>query len=521
MTAPITRYARASSGLVRELSWWDVFLITLSAPTGSGIMYYAVRTSGHPGGNISLAFVLGMILFLPFVISSAILASTLPRSGGPYVAISRLLHPLIGFLAAALLIFAESSLIGVVGFLVMAISGGMAGGVAQAYHWGALLSFSECLQGPIGSIGGGILWVLIFWFIMLQRPSVFRYLLRGLFTITLLPAAVAALLFFSATQSEALARFDALWGAGTVQKIFLAASANGWHQDAFSFSATMGLLLIVIWAFNGIEVASYAGGEVQVPTRSFWKGLLLGWLAVGAVYILFVYAVTRSFGDFINAYDFLFTSHSETLSQIMPSITPSIPFYLMPLLRHPFIALLFSLLFVLWFAKMMPPLHLATSRLLFALAMDRLLPERVATVNPRTAAPTWASHITALIAIGGVFMYFFDVKTLLGSLMFCTMFIAWANGLVLFLLPFKHRDLVPPGWLRARVLVLPAVSWVGLVAMAAGFFLLYLTLRDVTRSVLVALLLFIASILSFYVLRVRALRAEGFTTAGAELLPPD
>lgn len=94
------RYARKSSGLVRQLRWWDVLFITISAPTGSGILYYAVRTSGQPGGNIAIAFAIGALLFLPMVLSSLVLVAAMPRSGGPYVGVSRLLHPSLGYLAA-------------------------------------------------------------------------------------------------------------------------------------------------------------------------------------------------------------------------------------------------------------------------------------------------------------------------------------------------------------------------------------------------------------------------------------
>lgn len=92
-------FARRASGLVRELSWWDVLLFTLAGPAASGMTYYTVKVPGlYPGGNIVLAFLVGLIIWIFPVIVLAIFASSFPRSGSLYVVISRVLHPLFGFI---------------------------------------------------------------------------------------------------------------------------------------------------------------------------------------------------------------------------------------------------------------------------------------------------------------------------------------------------------------------------------------------------------------------------------------
>ncbi|MEM3988438.1 MAG: hypothetical protein QXZ22_07585 [Sulfolobales archaeon] len=52
-------FVRRASGLVRELSWYDVTIWALATPAASGMTYYAVKILGNPsayGGNIALSF---------------------------------------------------------------------------------------------------------------------------------------------------------------------------------------------------------------------------------------------------------------------------------------------------------------------------------------------------------------------------------------------------------------------------------------------------------------------------------
>ena len=96
-------FARQISGLYRELTWRDVLIITVSAPTASGILYYTVNVqSSYPGGSVSLAFLMGLIIFLPISFAVSMLATAMPRSGSLYVNVSRLLGSSVGYIGALL-----------------------------------------------------------------------------------------------------------------------------------------------------------------------------------------------------------------------------------------------------------------------------------------------------------------------------------------------------------------------------------------------------------------------------------
>ncbi|HEY3571522.1 MAG TPA: APC family permease [Thermoanaerobaculia bacterium] len=518
----MARYVRQSSGLVRELRWWDVLFITVAAPTGSGILFYSVQTSGQPGGSIVMAFAIGMALFLPMVMASMLLASAMPRSGGPYVGISRLVHPAVGYLASCLLIIGDGIVVGVLGFILMQVGGATLSVVGQAYHLETLVRIGSGMGANPWAPLGTVAWVVIFWAIMLRSPTVFRRILAALLLLPLITVIFALIAFFMTPPGDAMRAFNELWGPQAWGRVLQAAHSAGWNSSSFSWNSTFSLLLVVVWAFNGIEFASYAGGEVQAPQRSYAKGLFLGWLSVGLLYTVTAVAVRHSFGEIIEPYHFLQANHPDQLASVMPSVAPSIPFYLLCILRSPELGILLAIAFVFWFVKIIPTVFLTTSRLMFALSMDRLLPEKLAEVHPVTAVPTWATHVTAVIALAGSGFYYFKVQTVLGILMFCTMFIAWPMGVALILLPLRRPDLIRVEWLKSpRVLGLPAASWLGVLATLSGLNLLYLAGREIPGKAWLILALVASVLLANYFLRTKASVTELAPSGDEAFLPPE
>lgn len=519
----MARYVRQTSGLVRELRWWDVLFITVAAPTGSGILFYAVQTSAQPGGDITIAFAIGMILFLPMVLASTLLAAAMPRSGGPYVGVARLVNPVVGYLASCLLIIGDGIIVGVLGFILMEIGGAMLSVVGSAYKIDGLVKFGSEMGGSFWAPLGAVVWVVVFWLIMLRSPLVFRRILATLLLLPLITIVFSLIAFYMTPPVVAIESFNRLWGAQAWEGVLQAAHTAGWSAAPFSWNSTLSLLLVVVWAFNGIEFASYAGGEVQTPQRSYARGLLLGWLTVGLLYMVTAAAVHRSFGGIIEPYHFLQANHPERLELIMPGVAPSIPFYLLCILKSPVMGMLLAVFFVCWFVKIIPTIFLITSRLMFALSMDRLLPERLAEVHPVRAIPTWATHVTAVIALAGVGFYYFKVQAVLGILMFCTMFIAWPMGLALVLLPLRRPDLIRANWLKSpRLIGLPIASWLGVLATVSGLILLYLAGREIPPSAWLGLTLVIGVLLVNYFVRVKAPEIAVATRREAEaFLPPE
>ena len=73
-------------------------MMAMNNMIGAGIWGLAVRMPYiYPGSNPSLAFIIGLVPAFFFALSYAWMASSMPRAGGDYVFISRLVNPALGY----------------------------------------------------------------------------------------------------------------------------------------------------------------------------------------------------------------------------------------------------------------------------------------------------------------------------------------------------------------------------------------------------------------------------------------
>jgi len=92
-------FLRKSSGLVRSAGATDVFFFNLGL-ISVGIAIALDQLFGpafYPGGSVAGASVLAAILMIPIGLTFYFWTVTYPRSGGPYVYLSRGAHPMLGF----------------------------------------------------------------------------------------------------------------------------------------------------------------------------------------------------------------------------------------------------------------------------------------------------------------------------------------------------------------------------------------------------------------------------------------
>src|ERR1700751_1841511 len=94
-------FVRNSTGLIREVSLFDAFIMnTLGMNVAVGAVYLFLQAqTAFPGGSMVLSVIIGTLIMaftLLWVYSE--FAAAMPRSGGDYVFVSRVLHPIVGFL---------------------------------------------------------------------------------------------------------------------------------------------------------------------------------------------------------------------------------------------------------------------------------------------------------------------------------------------------------------------------------------------------------------------------------------
>ena len=473
-------FTRNASGLVRELSWWDVFIWVVATPAASAITFYAVSTAvKYPGASMWLSFLIGFIMFFPIYALMGIISASMPRSGSQYVFVSRVLNPTLGYLGGWLFFIGYGIAIGVLGYIAMGIAGGAFAVAGNALKNTALISFGNILGGHLWQTIGAIFWVGIFWAITLKGVKWVRTTMRILIVIPLIATLIGIIYCFAVGPGGVASAFNHTWGAGVFQTILNTSHSKGWISPTFSWGATLSALLVVIWGFTGGESISYVSGEVKTAKTSLIRGYLLGCLAVGVLYILVALAVYYPYKNFIGAYGFLFNSNPEALKEIMPAISPSVPFFVSSLMNNVWLGIIVTVSIALWYVNTIPPLFAANSRLIFAFGMDKALPERLADVNARTSAPTWATHLTAIVALGGVFLMSQSVGVVLGILNFTIFFILWAVGLSAMLLPYLKPEIYDKSPIKGKIWI----PILGVITFGEGWFVLIFSTMGFNKGI--------------------------------------
>ncbi|MFC0878811.1 APC family permease [Saccharicrinis sp. FJH2] len=516
-------FTRKTSGLVKGLSWKDILILVISAPAGSGILYYSVSTaSTYPGGNIGISFLIGMALFIPVIYLAAINASMIPNSGSLYVLISRTVNPSLGFLASALFFIGYTLSIGVVAFVVTQVFGGILVNFGIVHELTSIEKFGTAIQTPLWSTIGGCFLVFLTWGIVLLGVKVFRNTMRILFYISLLSILVAILIFFFSNSMSIENAFNQSWGNGSYEKIIELAKNNGWASSQFSWTQTFNLLLVVLFSYGGLELISYASGETTKQKKKNIRAYVFAGFALGLLYTAIAFSVTHAYGNFIGAYDFVYKNHNSELSSIMTPVAPSIPFYISSIISNPILGILIPVGISIWLLTTMIPYFFAPSRIIFALAMDKVIPESMADVSNKTGAPTKASHLTLLFALLGVLFTLLNVGTVLGTILFCALFVYWLYGAGAIMLPFKNPTIYSLCPVKKSFLNIPVITWVGMIVFAIGWLVIFISVKQMAYDIIISLSIVMALLVLYYSARQIKLNKSGTNTDEIfNQLPPE
>ncbi len=477
-------FTREATGLVREFGFLDVLIFVIATPAASGVLYFTVeRAFDYPGASAALAHLLGGLLFIPVAICLGLMSASMPRSGGMYIAVSRVLGPHMGFLGLWLLILGYAIAVGVLGFIVTTMFGSFLITANVATGLGKALSTAE------GGLIGGIIWTIFFWAVVLIGTRTTRLVIRVLFIIPLIATAIAFLWFVIVGPGGVVARFENVWGTGAFDKVINTARANEWEPEVFSWSSTITFMgIVVAWAWTAWEAVTFVGGEVRTPRRNLLYGVILGAIGVTILYSAISWSVMRTYGEFIAAYDFLRDNGlSEGVLGPGVDIRASVPFYFISLVGGGLGAII-AIGIALWFANSILPVFFACSRNFFALGFDRAFPEKLTDIDVR-GVPAWSAHITGIIGIIGVLLTYFDIGAILAVLNFTMFFIFWLFGIAAMLFPYIRPAMYEASPVKYEIAGVPVVTITGAWTFCLGLFYVVLSsMFDFTIQSLIAVI---------------------------------
>jgi len=478
-------FVRQSSGLVREASVLDalIFNAVFSAPVGATLafgIFYALGTS--PGADIVLALVIAFLVNIPVCIMMSMMASAMPRVGGDYVWISRILHPAVAVFSN--LSAAVSAMIGAAfwarSFAVLAVGPTLAVLGAVTSNSG-LINAGNAVSGTnaIGqwwTFGLGFALIII---LAVAMSSGTKWSFRVQNTCWII-ASIGTFLAFIAlligSRSDFTAHFNAFaqpytHSANSYQAIQNAAAKAGFtFTGGHLFSATIPVIAIIMTFMMWNWWSAYIAGELKSAGKLRRQlSVMLGALVWDSLFLIIgVLLLYRSAGE-------QFTASINYLTGTPSYVLPVLPYYnLMASIaaNNSVFALLIALSFLFWNLPAMFPNTFMPVRTIFAWAFDRILPSKLSEVSERTHAPIPAIIVASIIVLGiliwSVLSISFFTLLSLGVLAGVVTILAVSVAAIAF--PFRRPELYrnsPANVSVAGIPVLPIVAVLSIVVMVA------------------------------------------------------
>src|SRR6185437_13194721 len=302
MATQTSVFVRQSSGLVREASALDavIFNAVFSAPVGATLAFstfYALVA--FPGDDIVVSLVIAFMVNIPVCIMMSLMAAAMPRTGGDYIWISRILHPS----AAVFSNFAASisALIGAAfwarSFAVLALGPTLAvlGAVTQN---SSLIAAGNAMSGgdtagKLWTFGLGTLLIVILVIAMSMGTKAAFLLQNVCWTI----ASIGTFLAFAAlaigSNADFIARFNAFAEPFTHSPNSYQAIQDGANKAGYAFtgghplSATIPAVAVIMTFMMWNWWSVYIAGELKSAGKLRRQlSVMIGALAWDTIFII-------------------------------------------------------------------------------------------------------------------------------------------------------------------------------------------------------------------------------------------
>jgi basic amino acid/polyamine antiporter, APA family len=459
-------YVRQSSGLIREFRPADVFVFN-TLGYALGLVLAVVPTfiaALWPEQNVLLVVTIGTVLTIFNAAMYGYLAGIMPRSGGDYVYLSRVVHPSIGFTANWG--FTWSQFLGLGLYAAFTVNFGIAIALAtlgNATDNETLVDWSVSVGGDwqVFLIGAAIL-VLVMLVLSLNTRVV-----RNIFMIGFIPALVGTFVtigvLLTTSKEEFVSKFNAFMAeradGQTYQGLIDQASSSGFSVGDATFTGALLALPIGYWIYIGFTYSAYIGGEVKQASKTQPRMMLA---TLGFAYLVYMIAFWRYYDivgqDFTNSAVFLGDDSGIPVS-------PVLNFFAGIMTDSTILNVLMGLSFILWHALLLFVIGMICTRNIFAWSFDGVAPRQLATVGERTHAPWVAAILISAIAIVLLALYVFtSFFTIVVNYIVIFSVAFWLASFAAILLPYRRRDLFEqaPESVRRKILGVPVITLLGI-----------------------------------------------------------
>ncbi len=470
-----TLFLRNATGLVKAWSSFDAFLYSFWSVNLITLGLYGMSFAyAIPNGQLLLAVLITGVLTTFLVITYAQLVSAMPRAGGDYAWQSRILGGGAGFVLAitgwwfTLWLWTPiyANILVVQFFAPLAYTLGWTG---VATFFGSQTGiFVSCLI-----VLAFVSWVITMGMETYAKIQKFCFWLgmAGLLVMVGLLLFSSHDAFVRAFNTEAASLFGATGDAyANTLAVGAKAGAGGISFGSFGIGATFLLLpflaFYLLWPVWGATLYGEVRGAKEyrkVFSAMFW-GL---WVTVALVAVIVLLIVKTVGWDFYNA------ANGAYWNSLVGGAAPPVPIWPYPVMfagwlvgNHLFQALLI-LVMGLWFFGWAGTLFLSSTRVIFAAAFDRVLPEWAANISAKRRVP-YGSLILMIVpslVVSAIWSYRPNFQGIF----------LWATGVIAItflgtviaaaIMPWRRKDIFENSPIaRFRVAGIPVITITGVVS---------------------------------------------------------
>jgi APA family basic amino acid/polyamine antiporter len=469
-------FSRKSSGLIREAGLFDTVFYNWVAAGAVGLalvynVYWALNA--FPGVDLINATLLTVPFAVCAVLVFGLLAAAIPRSGGDYVFVSRVIHPIWGFLSSWMGFVSVVAYAGwVAWFTAVAFVPAALGVMAQSTNNSSLLDLSTWAAGRSGSLVVGAVLLVAAAALMIAGLKVALRAITVLAILGLGGLLLSAISLLANSRADFVAQFNAfanpiMGGENAYQEIIRLGAESGLPSVASgsaSFAAaTLPAVVISFYAIGYAVWSIYFAGEFKGARD---RNRQLRSMGIPTVLNLFVFVsmfalMFNTVGyEFINASSFLYNYVPDQYPLPVP---PFAPFFAALLSDNFILNFVIALAWLAWPIAMLFLIMVGFSRVIFAWSFDGVMPGWLAEVHPRMHTPVKAILTAAFLTLIALVLLV-QVEAFLTFLAYTVvlaLFFWGSTALAGILLPYRLPDVYESSSAKWEIAGVPVVTVAG------------------------------------------------------------
>jgi len=478
-------FTRKATGLIRSIGTLDCFVFNFLSMNLFGFFVLMVFGLGlYPQADLTSSILLAAFLCLFIALLYLLFSIAMPRSGGDYVWVGRILHPALGFMVNFGLTFVLITFIAIdVTLFTQAGVGAYLANMGAITGNQGMLNLAGFLNSPAGNstvFGIDLVLILIVSLTVFFGTSVAFWAQKIMWAFVLIAGVAYVVALLNSSNASFVANFNQASGT-TVDKVVAAAAGNG-YVSSLTLQGTMLGFVFMFLNFTGFNYSAYISGEIRNVRKAQIAGIL-GSLLLFAVFLVALLIVTVSvFGaNLIGSLSYLFDLTAFGINPASPYFNllpvPPFPQFLIGFVTSNSV-IIFLVTFGFGISMLMNalPYTVVSVRNIFAWAFDRAVPSPLAAVDTRFHSPYAAIIVTAIVsAVTTYASVYLNISLLFTYITFLFAVLYAVVGIAGILFPYRRKDLfeASPNIVKMRVAGVPAISIVGAISLVVSVFVGY------------------------------------------------